>query len=107
MLRHIGNKKAMKIFGIFLLILGFCAVAAPFVHADLTGSEQQTQVVGDFADFMINILTGPIAKLLAAVLLISGVVALLNGKQAVAVSCAFAFLILMFIPQLLKVFTNK
>ena len=76
-------------------------IAAPYVLAQVDTSQQQ-QVVSDFATFIINILTGPVSKILGAMLLIGGVVALLNGKQGVAIACGFGFMILMFIPNILS-----
>ena len=103
MYRDINRKRCMlKIFGVLCLILSLSMVAAPYVLADIDTSQQQ-QVVGDFATFIINILTGPVSKILGAILLIAGVIALLNGKQEVAVACGFGFMILMFIPKILEV----
>jgi type IV secretory pathway VirB2 component (pilin) len=79
---------------------------APFIYAQISTSQEQ-QVVGDFATFIINILTGPVSKILGAILLIAGVVALLNGKQGIALACGFGFMILMFIPKILEGLFNK
>jgi len=95
------RKFAARGFSILLIVLGFATLLAPYVLADLnTGQEQQ--IVGDFADFIINILTGPVSKILGAMLLIAGVIALLNGKQGMAIACGFGFMILMFIPKILE-----
>ena len=100
--RDINRKRFMlKIFGVLCLVLGLSMAVAPYILADIDTSQQQ-QVVGDFANFIINILTGPVSKILGAVLLIAGVVALLNGKQGVAIACGFGFMILMFIPKILE-----
>jgi hypothetical protein len=77
------------------------AVVSPYLLAQVDTSQQQ-QVVSDFANFIINILTGPVSKILGALLLIGGVVSLLNGKQGVAIACGFGFMILMFIPKILE-----
>ena len=91
----------LKVFVLSCLFLGVFTLAAPCVFAQInTGQEQK--VVADFADFLITILTGPVSKILAAVLLIAGVIALLNGKQGVAIACGFGFMILMFIPKILE-----
>ena len=42
------------------------------------------------------------SRILGAILLIAGVMALLNGKQGVAIACGFGFMILMFIPKILE-----
>jgi type IV secretory pathway VirB2 component (pilin) len=91
----------LKMLALLCLALGFVTLVAPFVYADI-GTGQEQKVVSDFADFIINILTGPVSKILGAVLLIAGVIALLNGKQGVAIACGFGFMILMFIPKILE-----
>ena len=91
----------LKAFTLLCLVLGVFAVTMPFAHANI-GTGQEQKVVSDFADFIINILTGPVSKILGAVLLIAGVIALLNGKQGVAIACGFGFMILMFIPKILE-----
>lgn len=91
----------LKMFSLLCLVLGVFTTIAPFVYADI-GTSQEQKVVSDFADFIINILTGPVSKILGAVLLIAGVIALLNGKQGIAIACGFGFMILMFIPKILE-----
>ena len=96
-----GKDFALKAFALLCVVLGVLVTVAPYVLADIDTS-QQTQLVNDFATFIINILTGPVSKILGAMLLIGGVVALLNGKQGVAIACGFGFMILMFIPNILQ-----
>jgi len=99
---YVGSKRrAIRIFAVLSLVLGVLALSAPYVLAQMDMS-QERQVVGDFANFVINILTGPVSKILGAMLLIGGVIALLNGKQGVAIACGFGFMILMFIPKILE-----
>ena len=78
-LQNNSRKLAIKIFGIVSILLGVLVMVAPYVLAQVDTSQQQ-QVVSDFATFIINILTGPVSKILGAMLLIGGVVALLNGS---------------------------
>ena len=102
MLRGINRKRfALKLLAIFCLVLEGLTIIAPSVYASIDTGQAQ-QVVGDFANFIINILTGPVSKILGALLLIGGVIALLNGKQGVAIACGFGFMILMFIPKILE-----
>lgn len=102
MRRNINRKNlVLKTFAVLCLVLGFSMTVAPFVFAEISTTQEQ-QVVGDFATFIINILTGPVSKILGAILLIAGVIALLNGKQGVAIACGFGFMILMFIPKILE-----
>ena len=96
-----ARKSVHRILIILCLVLGITATIAPYVLAQINTSQEQ-QVVGDFANFIINILTGPVSKMLGAILLIGGVIALLNGKQGVAIACGFGFMILMFIPKILE-----
>ena len=99
---HVNARKSVhRIFIILCLLLGITATIAPYVLAQINTSQEQ-QVVGDFANFIINILTGPVSKILGAMLLIGGVIALLNGKQGMAIACGFGFMILMFIPKILE-----
>ncbi|MDD2731091.1 MAG: hypothetical protein PHW33_03140 [Candidatus Portnoybacteria bacterium] len=102
MYRDINKKKCMiRILALLFLVIGLSATVAPFVFAAVSTTDEQ-QVVSDFATFIINILTGPVSKILGAILLIGGVIALLNGKQGIAIACGFGFLILMFIPKILE-----
>lgn len=96
-----AKKYAVRVFGVLSLVLGILMISSPYVLAQMDMS-QERQVVGDFANFVINILTGPVSKILGAMLLIGGVIALLNGKQGVAIACGFGFMILMFIPKILE-----
>jgi len=100
-LRVNAGKYAVRILGVLCIVLGVLVTASPYVLAQMDMS-QERQVVGDFANFIINILTGPVSKILGAMLLIGGVIALLNGKQGVAIACGFGFMILMFIPKILE-----
>jgi len=95
------EKFLVRTFAVLCLVLGLSMLAAPYVFAQISTTQEQ-QVVSDFATFIINILTGPVSKILGAILLIGGVVALLNGKQGVAIACGFGFMILMFIPKILE-----
>lgn len=95
------EKFLIRTLAVLCLVLGLFILAAPYVFADVSTTQEQ-QVVSDFATFIINILTGPVSKILGAILLIGGVVALLNGKQGIAIACGFGFLILMFIPKILQ-----
>ena len=102
MFKNINKKRFMvKSIAVLCLVLGLSIIAAPYVFAQISTSQEQ-QVVGDFATFIINILTGPVSKILGAILLIGGVIALLNGKQGIAIACGFGFMILMFIPKILQ-----
>ena len=102
MFKNINKKRFMvKSLAVLCIVLGLSIIAAPYVFAQVSTSQEQ-QVVSDFATFIINILTGPVSKILGAILLIGGVIALLNGKQGVSIACGFGFMILMFVPKILE-----
>lgn len=60
------------------------------------------EVSNDFSTRMLAILQGPVLKVLAAAVLLVGVTGLLRGRHRLAVSCGLAFLLLLFLPILLK-----
>jgi len=102
MFKEINRKSfVVRTLAVLCLVFGLSILAAPYVFAQISTTQEQ-QVVSDFATFIINILTGPVSKILGAILLIGGVIALLNGKQGVAIACGFGFMILMFIPKILE-----
>ncbi len=72
------------------------------VLADTAGSGDPKGVMTDFSTQMVDILKGPITKILAALILMGGVAALLRGRHKIAVSCGLAFIILLFLPFLLE-----
>ncbi|MDD4183073.1 MAG: hypothetical protein PHT53_04565 [Candidatus Omnitrophica bacterium] len=107
MLNQVEKKRfLLRSLALLCLISAALTMIAPFLYAEISTSQEQ-QVVGDFATFIINILTGPVSKILGAILLIAGVVALLNGKQGIALACGFGFMILMFIPKILEGLFNQ
>ena len=55
----------------------------------------------DFSNRMLDIVKGPVLKILAAVVLLVGVAGLLRGRHKLAISCGLAFLLLLFLPILL------
>ena len=59
-------------------------------------------VVNGFSTRMIEILKGPIVKILGALILLAGVASLLRGRHKLAISCGAAFIILLFLPFLLE-----
>ena len=49
----------------------------------------------------MKILSGPVSKIIAVVLLLSAVLSLFKGQVGVAISCGVGFLLLMFIPKMI------
>jgi type IV secretory pathway VirB2 component (pilin) len=62
--------------------------------------EDPKAVVDTFSTKMIEILKGPIAKVLAVVILLACVGSLLRGRHKVAISCGIAFIVLLFLQML-------
>ena len=92
-----GTKKTV----VWLLLVGmvFC-LFAPLAWA--AGNEEK--VTNDFADYLLKILQGPVAKILAAVILFAMVISLYQGRYGTAIACGFSFLVLIFLPKLIEVF---
>ena len=65
-------------------------------------ADDPKEVMTNFSTQMVDILKGPITKILAALILMGGVAALLRGRHRIAISCGLAFIILLFLPFLLK-----
>lgn len=71
-------------------------------------ADDPEQTATEFSQKALTILKGPIAKLLGAVILLAGVASLLRGRHKIAISCAVAFVMLLFLPMLLdKVATGN
>ena len=73
-----------------------------FVNISMALADDPLEVSKDFSKQMIDIVKGPVIKVLAAVVLLVGVASLLQGKHKLAVSCGAAFLLLLFLPILLE-----
>ena len=73
-----------------------------FVRVSIAFADGPLEVSKDFSDQVIDIVKGPVIKVLAAVVLLVGVAGLLQGKHKLAVSCGAAFLLLLFLPILLE-----
>jgi type IV secretory pathway VirB2 component (pilin) len=73
-----------------------------FQDAVFAQSVDPEQVVTENTDKMINILKGPIAKVLTAIILLAGVASLLRGRYKIALSCGVAFVVLLFLPLVVR-----
>jgi type IV secretory pathway VirB2 component (pilin) len=60
------------------------------------------EVSNDFSTKMLDIVKGPVLKLLAAVVLLVGIAGLLRGRHKLAISCGVAFILILFLPILLS-----
>ena len=83
-------------------VLFLIAVTMPGLALAQQAQGDPMSAVSDFSTQMIAILKGPIAKILAAIILLAGVGGLLRGRHRLAVSCGVAFVILLFLPMLLE-----
>ena len=83
-------------------VLFLTAVVMPGLALAQQAQDDPMSAVSDFSTQMIAILKGPIAKILAAIILLAGVGGLLRGRHRLAVSCGVAFVILLFLPMLLE-----
>jgi type IV secretory pathway VirB2 component (pilin) len=73
--------------------------------AQSTGMEAETKTQFDnLAQFIVAVMTGPVAKILALVLLIAGIWQIIHRDYGSAVGCVIALLALVFLPQLLGIF---
>ncbi|MBI3315088.1 MAG: hypothetical protein HYZ86_04040 [Candidatus Omnitrophica bacterium] len=86
--------------------LFFTALCLPGLALAQAQGGDPVSVVSDFSTQAIAILKGPIAKTLAALVLLAGVGGLLRGRHKLALSCGAAFVILLFLPILLEQVAN-
>ena len=84
---------------VIVLSLLFIVGCSDFAHAQSTDPLQVSQ---DFSQRMVQIFQGPISKILAAIVLLAGVGGLLRGRHKIAISCAAAFILILFLPILLQ-----
>lgn len=73
----------------------------------LAQSSMQEETKSQFTDlskFMVTIISGPVAKIIALILLIVGIWKIINRDYGTAVGCILALLVLVFLPQIVSVF---
>lgn len=69
------------------------------------GMETETRTQFDnLSKFIVTVMTGPVAKIIALVLLLVGIWKIIHKDYGSAVGCVIALLALVFLPQLLGVF---
>ncbi len=75
------------------------------VFAQSNGAQEKTtEEFNNLAAFMIKVMTGPVAKILALLFLIVGIWKIIHKDYGAAVGCVLALLALVFLPQFLSVF---
>jgi type IV secretory pathway VirB2 component (pilin) len=73
--------------------------------AQESGMEAETKDQFDnLSKFIITVMTGPVAKIIALILLLVGIWKIIHKDYGSAVGCVIALLALVFLPQLLGVF---
>jgi type IV secretory pathway VirB2 component (pilin) len=85
-----------------LIALWLSPVAA---RAQESGMETETKTQFDnLSKFIVTVMTGPVAKIIALILLLVGIWKIIHKDYGSAVGCVIALLALVFLPQLLGVF---
>jgi type IV secretory pathway VirB2 component (pilin) len=73
--------------------------------AQESGMETETKTQFDnLSKFIVTVMTGPVAKIIALILLLVGIWKIIHKDYGSAVGCVIALLALVFLPQLLGVF---
>jgi type IV secretory pathway VirB2 component (pilin) len=73
--------------------------------AQESGMETEAKTQFDnLSRFIVTVMTGPVAKIIALVLLLVGIWKIIHKDYGAAVGCVIALLALVFLPQLLGVF---
>lgn len=94
MKRHISG------WGVILLFL-----VSTLAQAQESGMEAETKTQFDnLSKFIVTVMTGPVAKVVALVLLLVGIWKIVTKDYGAAVGCVIALLALVFLPQLLSIF---
>lgn len=92
--------KNKKINGV-LSVINLWLLQASSAWAATSNTADPLDASKEFSDKMMEIVQGPVLKILAAVVLLVGIAGLLRGRHRLAVSCALAFILILFLPILL------
>ena len=92
-----------KLRGWISTVMVFCGGALG--RAQGSGMEAETKTQFDnLSQFIVTVMTGPVAKVIALVLLLVGIWKIIHKDYGSAVGCVIALLALVFLPQLLGIF---
>ncbi|MFH0754155.1 MAG: hypothetical protein V2A70_06290 [Candidatus Omnitrophota bacterium] len=93
-------KAWIKVFtGLYLIFL------ATMARAQESGAESETKEQFDnLSKFIVTVMTGPVAKIIALILLLVGIWKIIHKDYGSAVGCVIALLALVFLPQILSIF---
>lgn len=92
-----------KLFQRGVLLWIQCSVATA-VWAQAASEEAVKTEFNGLAKFIVSVVTGPLAKILALVFLLVAIWKIIHKDYGAAVGCVIALLVLVFLPQLLSVF---
>lgn len=95
MIRKVFQRGAVLLSQVFM---------ATFAWAQAASEEAVKTEFNGLAKFIVEVVTGPLAKILALVFLIVAIWNIIHKDYAAAVGCVIALLVLVFLPQLLSVF---
>ncbi len=87
-----------------LLVLTGMILTNVSAFADDAVQQAATSQFNSGADWIISMITGPIGKIVGAVFLLAAVGQLIKKEVIAALLCGIAFLILVFMPQILSIF---
>ena len=74
-------------------------------RAQESGMETETKTQFDnLSKFIVTVMTGPVAKIVALILLLVGIWKIVHKDYGAAIGCVIALLALVFLPQILNVF---
>ena len=85
-------------------ILLFSTGMKAFAQSSNGAQDKTAEEFNNLASFMIKVMTGPVAKIMALVFLIVGIWKIIHKDYGAAVGCVLALLVLVFLPQFLNIF---
>ncbi len=97
----VGERILLRVSAGAVVVMGVVTRA----WAQASGIEDETkQQFDNLSKFIVTVMTGPVAKIIALVLLLVGIWKIINRDYGTAVGCVIALLALVFLPQILNVF---
>ena len=89
---------------------GWVAMAMVFLGGTMSQAQDaamETETKTQFdnlSKFIVLVMTGPVAKIIALILLLVGIWKIIHKDYGAAVGCVIALLALVFLPQILGIF---
>jgi type IV secretory pathway VirB2 component (pilin) len=98
--KEAGMKRVTRWWGMIVVWL-----SSSMALAQESGMETETKTQFDnLSKFIVTVMTGPVAKIIALILLLVGIWKIIHKDYGSAVGCVIALLALVFLPQMLGVF---